>query len=78
MERLIIEILSGVALLLIGGFFKHINNQLKKIYQKLELVIIEQQSTDFALEKSFGNGYSKYKSMKREELIEKNEFINRK
>lgn len=56
------------------NFFKHIMNSVHKIHQKLDYVIIEQQSTDHALNESFKNGYKKAKEEKRLELLKKYEF----
>lgn len=77
MQNLFTEVLAGIIIVLFSGFFSHINRKIKKILQKIDLVMIEQQSTDYALEKSMGNGYSKHKGSKRQELIEQSEFINK-
>ena len=58
------------------NFLQRVMNVVYKIHQKLDYVIIEQQSTDHALNESFKNGYSKAKEEKRQELIKKYEFEN--
>ncbi len=74
----LLSILSGVfimtSLWLSKKMLKVFIHQLNEMNKKLDLVIIEQQSTDYALEKNFGNGYSKHKSEKKEELIKNYKF----
>ena len=66
--------LITVVTLLLRGFFRHVMDVVHKIHQKLDYVIIEQQSTDHALNESFKNGYSQAKEGKRAELLKKYEF----
>ena len=62
--------------LLVRNFFRNVMNIVHKIYLKLDYVIIEQKSTDYALNESFRNGYSKAKEDKREELLKEYEFTH--
>jgi len=74
----LLSIMTGVLIMisiwLSKKMLKVFINQLNEMNKKLYLVIIEQQSTDYALEKNFGNGYSKHKSEKKEELIKNYQF----
>lgn len=59
---------------LLRNFLKHLMEDFQKILRKLDYVIIEQQSTDHALNESFKNGYSVSKKEKREALLKEYEF----
>lgn len=58
------------------GFVGWLRSQFKQVMRKLELNHIEVKATDYALEKSLGNGYTTHRREKMEELINKSKFIN--
>jgi len=58
------------------GFVAWLKSQFKTLIRKLEMNHLELKATDYALEKSFGNGYSSYKREKLLELITKSKFVN--
>lgn len=85
LKKFSVEVLAVLSLLSIAIIYKLMKNyltlligeltkQLQEMNQKLDLSIIEQRSTDHALEKSFSNGFSKYKAEKKKELIEDYKF----
>ena len=79
-DEILVLLCSGlifVTALLLKDHFKRIHSKIDKALNKLDWVIIEQKSTDAALEKSFSNGYSIYKSEKKEQLIKEYELINK-
>ena len=49
----------------------------RRILHKIDLMDIEQKSTDYALEKSMGNGWTKHKSEKKQELLRDAKYINK-
>ena len=71
----LLAVAFGVVLVyMIKKWLLHIVRKIDMALNKLDLISIEQESTDYALEKNFSNGYSKYKKEKREQLIEEYEF----
>ncbi|NOS86768.1 MAG: hypothetical protein HOP31_16670 [Ignavibacteria bacterium] len=51
--------------------------QLRKILKRLTLVEYKLQATDYALEKSFKNGYEIHRDAKLRELLKSDNFINK-
>lgn len=70
-------LLAVIVVFLVKGFVMHLSRKIDCALNKLDLLSIDQQSTDYALEKSFSNGYSNYKKEKKEQLIEEYEFKNK-
>lgn len=58
------------------GFIGWLKYEFKKVMRKLEMNHIEVRATDYALEKSLGNGYTKHRQDKMSELIQKSSFVN--
>jgi len=50
---------------------------LKKIYREIRYFKILQYAMDYALEKSISNGYAEHRDMKRDELINKDKYIEK-
>ena len=75
---LLCAILAIILVFFIKSAFGHIARKVDLALNKLDLMSIDQQSTDYALEKSFSNGYSIYKKEKKEQLIEEYEFTHKK
>lgn len=48
---------------------------IRRLDSRVELNTINQEATDFALEKSIGNGYSKHRAAKKEELMKDSKYI---
>lgn len=69
--------LIWIVIILLRNYFKHVNGKIDRVLNKVDWLMIEQESTDYALDLSFKNGYSKYKAEKKEELIKKYEEINK-
>ncbi len=51
--------------------------QIGKIMRKLDVIHVDQQSMDYALERNLGNGYSADRDTKRVELLDKKKYVNR-
>lgn len=58
-------------LIAVGIFLGY--KKLKKMDNKMDLMKIDQDSMDYAIEKSFGNGYAGYRKEKKDELLENRE-----
>lgn len=58
-------------LIIVGAIF--IYKRIVRIDNKVDLVKIDQQAMDYAIERSFGNGYAGYRKEKKEELLENRE-----
>lgn len=61
-------------------FFDKIDGRLDKTDNKIDLLFVEQQSTDYALDKclpSNGYGYMDHKKEKKTELLKDQEYVNR-
>lgn len=56
-----------------ANFFK---KQFNMVLRKLEMNHIQYKATDYALEKSIGNGYSRHKKEKLDELIKIAQYVN--
>ncbi|MBE2218018.1 MAG: hypothetical protein IAE90_07445 [Ignavibacteria bacterium] len=54
-------------LTLVGALFLY--KKLTKMDNKFDLMKIDQDSMDYAIEKSFGNGYAGYRKEKKVELL---------
>lgn len=61
-------------ILIIAGMILH---QLRKILNRLTLVEYKLQAADYALAKSFKNGYEIYRDAKFRELLKSDSFINK-
>ncbi len=77
-----IEILNNPAITeiikwLILFFAGLILQQLRKILKRLTLVEYKLQATDYALEKSFKNGYEIHRDAKLRELLKSDRFVNK-
>ena len=70
------ETLKWITVVMLSGFYFWLKAQFKMIMRKLEMNHLQQKATDFALEKSLGNGYSKYRSSKLDELIKVSRYVN--
>ncbi|MBZ0204237.1 MAG: hypothetical protein K8I03_14575 [Ignavibacteria bacterium] len=66
-SKIIIAVLAGVILA-----------NMRKILKRITLIEYKLHATDYALEKSFENGYANYRDSKLQELIESDDFINNK
>lgn len=58
-------------LIIVGAIL--IYKRIVRIDNKVDLVKIDQQAMDYAIERSFGNGYADYRKEKKEELLENRE-----
>lgn len=65
-------VVSGLML----GFIGWLRAQFRTVLRKLEMNHIEVKATDYALEKSLGNGYTTHRREKLKELITKSNFVN--
>ncbi|NOS85221.1 MAG: hypothetical protein HOP31_08790 [Ignavibacteria bacterium] len=52
--------------------------QINKILRRLKLLEFKWESTDYALEKSFQNGYARYRDTKLKELLNEDKFLHKK
>lgn len=52
--------------------------QLTKILRRIKLLEFKWEATDYALEKSFDNGYANYRDTKLKELIAEEKFLHKK
>lgn len=52
-------------------------NNVRKVNNRITYIDYKLIATDHALEKSFKNGYANYRDKKLEELLKKNNFINK-
>jgi hypothetical protein len=75
---LLCSALIGIVVIMIRNFSKNVIEKIDETHNKLDLVVIEQQSTDYALDKNFANGFSIYKAEKKEELMKDYEFKHHK
>lgn len=73
---LTVVIVGGLAVTFSTGFVRWLHNQFKILLRKLEMNHLELKAMDYALEKSFKNGYSDYKAERLKQLIEKSKFVN--
>lgn len=67
-----VAIVTGLTL----GFVGWLKAQFKKVLRKLEMNHIEVKATDYALERTLGNGYTSHRREKLDELIKKSSFVN--
>ncbi|KXK45208.1 MAG: hypothetical protein UZ05_CHB002002504 [Chlorobi bacterium OLB5] len=67
------EILKWLILISAGMILQ----QLRKILKRLTLVEYKLQAADYALEKSFKNGYEIHRDAKLRELLKSDSFINK-
>jgi hypothetical protein len=70
-------IVGAVISTLIVALWKYIAKQISKMHKSIIYLQYEHSATDYALGKSFSNGYFEYKKQKLEELLEKDNFINK-
>jgi hypothetical protein len=61
-------------IILMGGMMLR---NVRKILKRIRLIEYKLQATDFALEKSFKNGYADYRDAKLIELIQSDKFVNK-
>lgn len=83
---IILFLLSGLLLFLVRFIIKQfdkylekIDEKFKKIDKKINLLFIEQDSTDYALDQclpSNGHGFLDYKKEKKKELKEKVDYVS--
>jgi len=69
----VIQVIGGTnslfnLLTFIGALF--IYKKMTRIENKVDLSKIDQDAMDYAIEKSFGNGYANYRKEKKESLLE--------
>jgi hypothetical protein len=77
MEQLFLHPISTAFISALGlGFVGWLKSQFKQVLRKLEMNHLEVKATDYALEKSIGNGYTQHRYNKLAELIEKSKFVN--
>ncbi len=69
----ITELLKWLILISAGMILQ----QLRKILKRLTLVEYKLQAADYALEKSFKNGYEIHRDAKLRELLKSDSFINK-
>lgn len=72
-----IVLLGSLIIALMTGFINWLKSQFLQLLRRMEILHIEIKSTDYAIEKSMGNGYTKYRREKMDELINKSKFVNR-
>jgi hypothetical protein len=77
--EIITGIIIGIGILVIGGFLKWLANivikESRETRNEIKYIGMEIQATDYAIEQSLKNGYSKHRKEKLEELVSKCEFI---
>ena len=81
MQEVVIAVISSVfsatILLLIKGFVKSVNRKLTIVLQEIELTRIDVNAMDYAVEQSLPkNGYTDYRTAKKDELLKNSRFIN--
>ncbi|KXK56236.1 MAG: hypothetical protein UZ05_CHB002000249 [Chlorobi bacterium OLB5] len=52
--------------------------QINKILRRLKLLEYKWEATDYALERSFKNGYASYRDTKLKELLNEDKFLHKK
>ncbi len=62
-----------IIIILAGAMLRNV----RKILKRIKLIEYKIQATDFALEKSFKNGYADYRDAKLIELIQSDKFVNK-
>ena len=62
-----------IIILLAGVMLRNV----RKILKRMKLIEYKLQATDFALEKSFKNGYADHRDQKLIELIQSDKFVNK-
>ena len=78
MEILNNPVISEVTKWIIAALGGAILANMRKILKRITLIEYKLHATDYALEKSFENGYANYRDAKLQELIESDDFINNK
>lgn len=75
-QGIVITFLSTLIIGLMTGFLRWLKSQFTQLIRRLEMVHIEIKATDYAIEKSMGNGYTGYRRDKISELIGKSKYVN--
>lgn len=73
---LTVAVISSLFTVLFIGFIKWLKAQFKTLLRSIEMMRLELKSTDYAIEKTMGNGYQRTRREKLHDLIEKSKFIN--
>jgi hypothetical protein len=76
----IITILSAAFLFITKIILRNFKSSFNKIENKLDLLFVDQEATDFALNKclpSNGKTYADHKADKKKELIKELDYINK-
>lgn len=71
------SVLFSILIGLLGWIARHINKMQKTFMKEFTLLKIENASTDYAIGKSFGNGYEKDKLEKKKELMGDHDFTHK-
>lgn len=66
---------KGLLLLFVGIFYWRDKTYLKAIKRELKLLSHKQSATNYALEKSFKNGYKDYYDSEMDKLIEEDKYL---
>lgn len=75
-QGVVIVLLGSLIVGLMTGFINWLKSQFLQLLRRMEILHIEIKATDYAIEKSMGNGYTKYRREKMTELIEKSKFVS--
>ena len=70
----ILVVAVKVILIFVGVLWKQNSRMFKEMINRFELLDINQQATDYAIGKEFGNGYEGYRDSKKAELMQDYNF----
>ena len=71
-----IAVISSLFTALSFGFMKWLKAQFKKLLRSIEMMRLELNATDYAIEMTMKNGYQKVRREKLNDLIKRSKFIN--
>ena len=71
----LISLLTCVIVFLIKNFITYLRKELKEVLQKIELIKINLEAIDYAIEKSDKKKYIEYRDKEKLRLLNDNDFI---
>ena len=73
----LVSLLAGLIVYMVKNLIDHIKKETKEVLNKTELIHIDVKAMDYAIERTDGNGYQKFRDEEKKRLLTDSKFINK-